>query len=230
MNNDALSQLQENIGVKFVKLDLLNMALTHRSYANENPKINFSNERLEFLGDSVLSIIVSNYLFNKYPDYPEGKLTATRSLLVQSKTLAKISKKLNVGEFLVMSKGEEQTGGRTNNSILADAFEAITGAIFLDQGLDVAKLFIEKNLLAVEEEILSAKEVVDFKSSLQEITQEKNKVSPKYELLKSEGPDHAKVFYVDVFVGTNKVATGVGKSKQSAEQNAAQLALEKIGK
>lgn len=225
-----LNPLETFLGVKFKNTSLLEVALTHRSSANENPKINFSNERLEFLGDSVLSIIVSHYLYSKYPTYPEGKLTATRSLLVQSKTLAKISKEIHLGDFLLMSKGEEQSGGRSNNSILADALEAVIGAIYLDQGLEITRKFIELNLLAQEKAILEAKEVVDFKSQLQEITQNTSKLSPKYELSKAEGPDHAKTFYVDVLVGPTRLSTGVGKSKQDAEQNAAQLALEKLTK
>ena len=148
MQNDNFAILQSSLDVTFVDLNLLKVAITHRSLANENSKINFSNERLEFLGDSVLSVVVSAYLYEKYPSYPEGELTATRSLLVQSKTLAKIAREMHIGDFLLMSRGEEQSGGKANNSILADAFEAIIGAIYLDQGLETATTFIKDSLLS----------------------------------------------------------------------------------
>lgn len=221
-----LSVLQTSLKVTFKDVTLLDMATTHRSFANENPKINFSNERLEFLGDSVLSLIVSTFLYSKFPSYPEGKLTSIRSVLVQSKTLAKISQELQIGDFMLMSKGEELSGGKGNQSILADAFEAVLGAIYLDLGFEAAQTLVTETLLSKMDDLLLIKDMVDYKSLLQEKTQEKDKISPKYLVTKTEGPDHDKTFYIDVIVGQEKRGSGVGKSKQEAEQNAARNTLE----
>lgn len=210
-----------DLGVKFNNLDLLTQALTHRSYLNENARVTVSNERLEFLGDSVLSLLTSQELFARFPLYPEGELTNMRSALVQTRTLAKIAKNLNLGESLLMSKGEERSGGRENISILADAFEAVLGAVFLDSGLETARLFLGKHLFPLIDTI----QIYDFKSKLQELVQEKEKVAPTYQVVKETGPDHDKLFTVIVLAGRRELGQGEGKSKQEAEQEAARIAL-----
>lgn len=212
------------LGVKFTNLDLLTQALTHRSCLNENAKVTVSNERLEFLGDSVLSLLTSQELFARFPAYPEGKLTNMRSALVRTQTLAKIAKSLDLGESLLMSKGEERSGGRKNVSILADAFEAILGAVFLDSGLESAKSLLKKHLFPLIDSI----QIYDFKSKLQEVVQEQEKVAPTYQVVKETGPDHDKLFTVVVFAGKKELGQGGGKSKQEAEQDAARIALETL--
>ncbi len=204
---------------------LLEEALTHRSYLNENPGQN-SNERLEFLGDSVLQVLSSTELFRRFPEFPEGKLTNLRSALVRTETLAKTAEKLHLGDFLLMSKGEQQSGGQKNYSLLADTFEAVLGAIYLDQGIDTAREFLEKNLFG-EIELLANEEVLyDYKSKLQETTQKTLKAAPVYKVLKTQGPDHDRIFTVGVFAKGKKLAEGAGKSKREGEQKAAQVALD----
>ena len=225
----TLEKLEENIGVSFVNKTLLKQAFVHRSYLNESKEFPESNERLEFLGDAVLSFITSEYLFRTYPKYPEGTLTNVRSTLVKTTSLAITGAELSLGALLLVSRGEESSGGRTNQSLLADCFEALLGAIFLDQGIEVAKKFVEKVLLFKTEAIIKNKSYVDYKSLLQEIIQEETKISPTYTLIKSEGPDHNKTFYVEVMMGETPLGQGSGKSKQEAEQDAATKALEKRG-
>lgn len=224
-------ELQKIIGVTFNDPELLKSAFYHRSYLNEDRTIKKSNERLEFLGDSVLSLLTSHFLYETYPGEPEGALTNIRSSLVKTKSLCDVAKGLGLGELLFLSKGEEESGGRNNQSLLADTFEALLGAIFLDQGLDVAKKFLETYLFVRVTDIVKNKSYIDFKSSLQEIIQEQTRISPIYRVTKSEGPDHAKTFWVDVVAGSDSVlGSGVGKSKQEAESSAAKNALEKMGK
>ena len=222
-----LTQLENQLGITFKNKDLLKQALSHRSYINESRTIS-SNERLEFLGDSVLSFLTSDYLYHLYPNFPEGKLTNTRSALVRAKTLAKISSQLNVGSFLFMSKGEEEGGGRNNASLLADALEAILGAIYLDQGLEPVKKFLNTYLFPLIPEVFKNEEYEDYKSKFQEEVQKKVKESPTYKVVQSEGPDHNKVFYVAVYLQGVQKGEGKGKSKQEAEQEAAKDALAKI--
>lgn len=222
------NKLQENLQTHFKDPSLLKTALTHRSYLNEDKNTSVSNERLEFLGDSVLSLLVSTMLYHKFETYPEGKLTAIRSLLVKTKTLGDVAKKIHLGEFLQMSKGEEKSGGRNNSSLLADTFEAVLGAIYLDGGLEMAKNFLEKNLFPLVFEVEKNAQLLDYKSSLQEIVQEKQKTSPNYSVLDETGPDHDKIFTIGVYVGNKELAKGQGKSKQEAEQEAARLALEDL--
>lgn len=222
------TKIEEILGVKFKNPQLLTQALTHRSYLNEEPGTNESNERLEFLGDSVLSILVSTELFKRFPSFPEGKLTNLRSMLVRAQTLSKIAGLLGLGEFLLMSRGEQSCGGRQNGSILADTFEAVLGAIYLDHGLETAKTFLVKNLFPLIEELASDKTFYDFKSRLQEIIQEKDKVAPTYKVLKEAGPDHNKTFTVAVFTDQKEIGVGTGKSKQEAQQEAARIALESL--
>ncbi len=227
----SFDYLQQTIGVTFKDQNLLKSAFYHRSYLNEDRTIKKSNERLEFLGDAVLSLLTSHFLYETYPENPEGTLTNIRSSLVKTKSLCDVSRELGLGDLLFLSKGEEESGGRKNPSLLADTFEALLGAIFLDQGLEVAKKFLEAHLFVRVTEIIKNKSYIDFKSSLQEIIQDQTRISPIYRVTKSEGPDHAKTFWVDVVAGTkNVLGSGVGKSKQEAESDAAKNALEKMGK
>lgn len=211
-----------NLGIKFNDESLLKTALTHRSYLNENKGVRESNERLEFLGDSVLSILTSEYLYKKFPDLAEGGLTNTRSVLVRGKTLALVARELNLGEFLLMSKGERDSGGARNDALLADATEAVIGAIFLDQGLNAVREFLQKYLFS------KSFEAVDYKSLVQEMAQSKLRLSPKYKVLQSIGPDHDKKFTVGIIIGSKEYGQGEGKSKQEGEQAAAKAALEKL--
>jgi len=223
----SLEELQANIGITFNDINLLRQAFVHRSHLNESKEFQESNERLEFLGDAVLSFVTSQYLYTTYPDFPEGTLTNIRSTLVKTKSLSTVATELNLGTLLLLSRGEESSGGRSNESLLADCFEALLGALFLDQGIEVVKQFLVRLLLGKTEAIIQTKSYVDFKSLLQEITQEKTKISPIYRVTKSEGPDHNKTFWVEVVARDTVLGAGVGKSKQEAEQKAAQNALEK---
>lgn len=213
------------IGQKFKNLDLLTEALTHRSFLNENPKVKNSNERLEFLGDSVLSLLTSTELYSRFPHLPEGRLTSIRSNLVRTKTLADIAQKIKIGNYLLMSRGEEKSGGRENPSLLANSIEAIIGAIYLDRGLPDAQKFLEEFLYPQINDLSQDKIIYDFKSRLQEIIQEKKRFSPIYKVTNEEGPDHNKIFTVGVYVNSKLISQGHGKSKQEAEQDAARVAL-----
>lgn len=221
-----LEKLEKNLEIIFKNKGLLREALIHRSYLNEHPEKNFrSNERLEFLGDAVLEFLITRTLFENFPEAQEGELTALRSQIVQTKTLAKLAKKLKIGEFMLLSRGEEEGGGRENESLLANAFEALLGAIFLDQGVTQVFKFVKKQFDA---QILStaSKNLKDYKSLLQEITQEKEKITPAYKIIKETGPDHAKIFITGVFLQKKLLGKGKGHSKQEAEQQAAKVALE----
>jgi ribonuclease-3 len=220
--------LEKNLGVKFENPNLLIQSLTHRSFLNETKdKKRESNERLEFLGDAILEFIVSDWLFRHYPEYPEGTLTNIRSNLVKTGTLAKMAKKLKVGQCLFLSKGEEDSGGRANLSLLADAFEAVVGAIYIDQGYQAVKKFIVGQFEALVKQLIAHGKFKDFKSLLQEKLQAEKKLAPAYKILKEEGPDHDKTFTVGVYDGKKLLAQGVGKSKQGAESQAAKIALER---
>jgi ribonuclease-3 len=209
---------------------LLEQAFTHRSYLNEAREPLSSNERLEFLGDSILSYLVSTYLYSKYPQYNEGSLTNLRSLLVNTKSLGEIAKRLGFGELLKLSKGEHEAQGRENQSLLADSYEAFLGALFLDQGLEMVSQFVHETLLVDVERIVEQKNFKDPKSLLQEYVQARKKGSPLYKVLAEEGPAHAKIFSVGLFIAGNLAGEGQGKSKQEAEENAAKQALEKAEK
>lgn len=207
--------------------ELAEQAFRHRSYLNEHLKKDLiSNERLEFLGDSILSFVVSNYLYKKFPHLPEGDLTNLRSLLVQAKTLATISRDLDFGSYLHLSRGEAESGGRENNTILANTYEAFIGALFLDQGLPKTTKFIADTLLIKIPEITEKGSFKDDKSMLQELVQEKKFPAPLYKILQSEGPDHAKTFTSGVFIDGKLAAEGKGRSKNEAEKEAAKKALE----
>ncbi|MBI2033237.1 MAG: ribonuclease III [Candidatus Levybacteria bacterium] len=214
---------------KFKNHTLFLQAFTHRSYLNESKQETESNERLEFLGDSILSFVVSGYLYRTYTDYNEGKLTNLRALLVNTKSLASIAKHLDFGSLLRLSKGEEDSKGRQNQSLLADCYEAYLGALLLDQGLEAVEKFITETLLSKTDEIVRKKTLKDPKSLLQEHVQSLKQNSPLYKVLREEGPPHSKTFTVGVFAMDALLGEGVGKSKQEAEENAAAKALEKIG-
>ena len=221
-----LTDLETVLKIKIHNNDLFTQALTHRSYLNEDKNFKQSNERLEFLGDSVLSLLTSNEIFKRFPDLPEGKLTYLRSTLVRTETLAKVSQELKLGDYLFLSRGEEKEGGRNNPSLLANTFEAILGAIYLDQGIEKAGNFLEQHLFPHIANLTNGTERYDYKSLLQEVIQEKNRVTPIYKVIKEEGPDHSKIFTVDVLAGNKMLARGQGKSKQDAEQASAKLALQ----
>ncbi len=223
----TFDDLQNTITIQFKDKNLMKAAFIHRSYLNEERSTKESNERLEFLGDSVLSFLTSEFLYKSYPDYPEGTLTNIRSSLVKTKTLAVLAQKLHLGELLFLSRGEEESGGRNNTSLLADTFEALLGALFLDQGIDAARTFLTAELFPLTEDIVEKKTYIDYKSLLQEIVQEQTKISPTYRVVKSEGPDHDKIFWVEAMMGEKVLGEGSGKSKQEAEQSAAVNALEK---
>jgi ribonuclease-3 len=227
MTSPNLKPLQELLGYNFKNEKLLITALTHRSCLNE-PGVIESYERLEFLGDAVLEMIISVYLFNKYPDKMEGYLTSARSATVRTESLSKISKDHGIDRYIIMSKGEESTGGRNNPSILEDIIESLIGAIYCDGGLEAANLFFTNFILPNAEEIISEDQLKDSKSILQEKAQSKGYTSPLYKTIKEIGPDHDKIFDVVVIVGDREITTGSGKSKQEAEQNAAKTAIELI--
>lgn len=204
------------------------IAFTHRSYLNETPEAKVSNERLEFLGDAVLSLIISSHIYQLRREDNEGDLTNLRSFIVKTDSLAKAARKLDLGKYLKMSKGEELSGGRENEQLLANTYEALVGTIYLDQGQDKASEFVEQTLLPLFEHELQSGPPKDAKSKLQEISQEKTKQSPKYKILETTGPDHARIFTVGAFLQGKKLGEGKGASKQSAEEVAARQALEKL--
>jgi len=221
------SKFESQIGVKFKNKNLLQQAFIHRSCLNENPGLKMDhNERLEFLGDAVIELATTKHLFNNYCN-PEGDLTSWRAALVNSKMLSEIASRLGFNEFLMLSKGESRDTGRARQFILANTFEALTGAIYLDQGFDAAENFLKKNLLVELPKILSQKLYVDPKSHFQEKAQEIAGITPNYEILEEKGPDHAKVFVVGAYLGEELVAKGRGPSKQAAQVDAAEKALAK---
>lgn len=228
---NELEKLQENLGYYFHDLELLETALTHSSYANEN-KLHISkcNERLEFLGDTIVNLVASEYLYNKYPFYPEGELTKIRAKVVCEPSLAFIARKLKLGDFLFLGKGEEATGGRNRESILADAIEAITGAIFLDSSYETVRDYLLANF---EADIVSAVAkgdlFVDYKTELQERLQKASRAKIEYAVTKEEGPDHNKLFYMDVMIDKQTIGSGIGRNKKEAEQMAAKEALILMG-
>lgn len=228
MQQDELNKLLTLLGINFKNTALLKQAFIHSSYLNEVRLNSGSNERLEFLGDSVLSLITSEALFNLRKDDAEGDLTNLRAYIVKTKSLSEAAKKLNLGKYLKLSKGEEMGGGRENPQLLANTYEAFLGAIYLDQGLETVKAVIEKTLLALFEKELKAGPPKDAKSNLQEVVQEKFKQSPHYKILQTLGPDHAKKFSVAVYIGGKEMGRGAGSSKQVAEEMAAKEALKRL--
>lgn len=224
------SKFEETAAVTFKDKNLLKQAFTHRSYINENKNTRMEhNERLEFLGDAVLELVVTDFLYKKYPSKPEGELTTYRSALVNAITLAEVASNLSMNDYLLLSKGEAKDTGRARQYILANTFEAVVGALYLDQGYDAAKVFIEKNIFVFADQMITRGNLVDAKSMFQEKAQEKTGITPSYKLVKELGPDHDKSFTVGVLIGKDQIAIGEGKSKQEAEQNAALRALESKG-
>ena len=223
-----MNALEKNLGYTFKNKSLLSNALTHSSYANEVRGGETSNERLEFLGDSVLSIIVSEYLFSEFSKLPEGELTKLRASLVCEKSLCAFSRELEVGKFLRLGKGEDKGGGRERNSILADAFEAILAAMYLDGGIEVARKHVMRFILS-ELEHTDDEVFKDYKTALQEIIQRNPEEAVSYILTGESGPDHDKRFTVEVHLNSNVIGVGSGKSKKQAEQMAAKQALHLMG-
>lgn len=215
------------IGYHFNRVNLLVEALTHSSYANEHKHTRVKdNERLEFLGDAILDLVVSEYLFKKYMELPEGDLSKLRASIVCEASLARVSKTIGLGEFLLLGKGEEMTGGRERTSLLADAFEAVIGAIYLDGNFNSAKEFINKILISFIETLSESKMVIDYKTHLQELIQKESNTPLYYVVISEEGPDHDKHFSVEVQHEGIVLGKGNGRSKKEAEQNAAYIALQ----
>jgi ribonuclease-3 len=228
--SQSLEKLEKIIGVAFVDKEHLLTAITHRSYLNEHREATQDhNERYEFLGDAVLELVVTDFLFNKFPEKPEGDLTAIRAALVNTVSLSDVATKLGVNDYLLLSKGEERDTGRARQYILANTFESIIGALYLDQGYEAAKEFIASNLFDRTEKVVEKRLWQDAKSRFQELAQEHVGVTPSYETLSQTGPDHDRVFTVGAFLGDEKVAEGNGRSKQEAEQAAAEKAIEARG-
>ncbi len=221
---------EEKIGVSFRDRIILTQAFIHRSYINENPRSGLEhNERLEFLGDAVIELIVTDYLYRTYPTHHEGDLTAYRSALVNAVIMGEVAGELGMNEYLLLSKGEAKDMGRARQTILANTYESFVGALYLDQGYDVCVTFITTTLLPRLEDIIKSKSWKDAKSAIQEEAQEHLGVTPSYKVIGEVGPDHDKHFTIGIFFGDKKIAEGKGKSKQEAQQTAAQAALEKKG-
>jgi len=220
------SAFEQKIGFDFRDKRFLEAAFTHRSYLNENRRVGAEhNERLEFLGDAVLELVVTEFLYAKYPEKPEGDLTAYRAALVNTQSISGAAQELGMNEFMLLSRGEARDTGRARQIILANAFEALIGALYLDQGYDAAKKLIANQLFAKADEVVEKKLWQDAKSKFQEIVQDQMSVTPTYQLVDQSGPDHDKKFVVGAYIGNEKVALGEGKSKQEAEQAAAMAAL-----
>jgi ribonuclease-3 len=220
------SNFENEIDIVFKDKNLLKQAFIHRSYINENNNTGFShNERLEFLGDAVLELVVTDFLYRKYPNYAEGELTAIRSALVNAIIISEVAASLKINDYLLLSKGEAKDNGKARQYILANTFEALIGAIYLDTGYEKADKFIKAFLLPKTEEIVAKKLWRDSKSLVQEKAQEYVGYTPSYKVVNETGPDHDKYFTVGIFFGNEKIAEGKGKSKQEAEQKAAENAL-----
>jgi ribonuclease-3 len=221
-----LKELETSLNLHFNDLELLKHALIHRSFINESSDKSINNnERLEFLGDAILELIVTEYLFNKYPDRPEGELTSFRAATVKTTSLAETAQNSHLGDYIYMSKGEEATGGRIRPYILANTFEALLGATYLDQGLDAVSMLLKDILIPKIELIVEERLDIDSKSKLQEMCQETFNITPSYELISSTGPDHAKIFTMGLKIDKFIVERGDGRNKQEAEQNAAFKAI-----
>lgn len=228
MKNDTNSDIkdfEERTGISFKNPALLNTAFTHRSFVNESEAANEHNERLEFLGDAVLELVVTDHLFKAHPSVSEGVLTAYRAALVNTVMLGSIAESLGMNEYLRLSKGEAKDTGRARATILANTLEAVIGALYLDQGYDMAQNFIQGHIITRADEVIRTGAWKDAKSAFQELAQAKYGITPRYEVVRSEGPDHDKRFVVAVFIDSASVAEGEGSSKQEAEQKAAERAL-----
>ena len=223
-----LSPLESTLGIKFNNTALYEQAFTHRSYLNEHPSITLHNERLEFLGDAVVELIVTHYLYEKFPEKPEGELTNLRAALVRRNTLSVIGEELNFENYVRLSKGEAKNTGKAKSVILSNATEAFIGALYLDLGLSAVEKFLDQLLLPKLENIVEEESHIDAKSSFQEKVQERDSVTPHYKTEQVTGPDHDRHFVVGVYIGDRMVATGEGSSKREAEMAAAAKALESL--
>ena len=219
-------QAERALALSFANKALLQRALTHRSYLNENPGYPLEdNERLEFLGDAILDFVTAEHLYHHFPEMPEGRLTNLRSALVRTERLAYFATSLCLGDYLFLGRGEDESGGRQRVAILCDAFEALIGALYLDQGLERTRAFIHQHIEPALEEVLASDSEKDPKSRLQEIAQSEYQLTPTYRTIKEDGPDHAKEFTVQAIIGNKVYGTGTGMSKQNAAQAAAEEAL-----
>lgn len=225
-----LKVFEKNLGYKFKKPGLLKQALTHKSYTNEMRLSPLEhNERLEFLGDAVLELVISHLLMEKFQDHPEGELSKLRAAIVNETQLAELARVIHLGEFLFLGRGEDQTGGREKDSLLSDAYEAVLGAVYVDRGLKKVFGVIAKQYHRIIEKVGEEGFAKDYKTRLQEEVQGRFRSIPRYELVRSEGPDHNKIFEVNLYVQNELYGMGKGSSKKSAEQDAARNALEKLG-
>lgn len=225
-----IQTFEEAVGVAFNDLNLLRQAFTHRSYLNEHREATHGhNERLEFLGDAVLELAVTRFLYEKFPDKPEGELTAYRAALVNAVTLSDIASGIGMNDYLLLSRGEAKDTGRARAMLLANAFEALLGAVYLDQGYEAAEQFLKKHLFPSIERVVAERLWQDPKSTLQEKAQEHEGITPSYAVLRETGPDHDKQFVVGVHLREQVIAEGEGRSKQEAEQSAARNALKSKG-
>ncbi|MFW5976560.1 MAG: ribonuclease III [Bacillota bacterium] len=228
-NKESLIKLEDKLNIEFNNKTLIQKAVTHKSFPNENLELDLEdNERLEFLGDAVLNLAISSYVYRHFPQYPEGKLAKMKSVLVSERMLAQKAKKLEIGEHLLLGKGEEATGGRKRNSILADTMEAIFGAIYLEKDFEFVKNFIQnlfkKNIKAVN----NNNYIRDYKTLLQELVQKDGSKRPQYEVIEETGPEHNKEFLIEVKVNDKKLGKGRGSNKKEAEQQAAKTALKNL--
>jgi ribonuclease-3 len=225
----ALEGLSEGLGYTFGDLGLLALSLTHGSYANENPHLaRGDNERLEFLGDAVLQLCISHLLMERFPEYTEGQLSKARAFMVNEPSLAGLAREFRIGEFMLLGRGEENSEGRNKDSILGDAFESLIGAIYLDGGYDAAFSFIGRAFRSPVDEWAQKPVYRDYKSHLQEASQNRFREIPRYRIISVSGPDHNKTFEIEVSIGDGIAATGTGKNKKEAEQDAARKALQKL--
>jgi ribonuclease-3 len=226
---EHLSFLEDILSYKFTTISLLHQALTHRSFVNENQDLNYSdNERLEFLGDAVLELCITDILVRRFPRYTEGQLSKLRASIVNEQPLARVAELFDVGKFLLLGKGEEASGGRHKSSLLSNTFEALIAAVYLDGGFEKAYDFVENVFTSFIDEWTEDRFYRDYKTSLQELSQSRYKVIPRYTLLHEYGPDHDKIFQVKLTVADRISATGIGRSKKEAEQNAAKKALDEL--
>jgi ribonuclease III len=221
-----LQLFQRHTGIRFRELEFLNQAFTHRSFANEASETGENNERLEFLGDSVLGLVVSEYLYEDLPDQPEGELARVKSFVVSEASLSEIARGLRVDNFILIGKGEEYSGGRSKKAILADCLEAIIGAYYLDSGFEAVERFVHQMLIPEINKVLENRHAKDYKTLLQEYVQKRMKTYPKYRVVQKTGPDHDKTFWIEVHIGDRSFGAGKGKNKKEAEQEAARIAFE----
>ena len=221
-----LQLFERHTGIRFRELEFLNQGFTHRSFANEAGETGENNERLEFLGDSVLGLVVSQYLYELLPDQPEGELARIKSFVVSEASLSEIARGLRVDNYILIGKVEEYSGGRSKKAILADCLEAIIGAYYLDSGFAPAERFVRQMLIPEIDKVLENRHAKDYKTLLQEYVQKRMKTYPKYRVVQKTGPDHDKTFWIEVHVGERSFGAGKGKNKKEAEQEAARLAFE----